>query len=70
MGKEIVNQVQEVQRVPGRINPRKNTSTLTVINLAKIKDKILKATNAIQENSHKFISWSFSRNSASQKGVA
>ena len=23
--KEIVNQVQEAQRVPGRINPRKNT---------------------------------------------
>ena len=22
MGKEIVNQVQEAQRVPGRINPR------------------------------------------------
>ena len=25
MGKEIVNQVQEAQRVPGRINPRRNT---------------------------------------------
>ena len=25
MGKEIVTQVQEVQRVPGRINPRRNT---------------------------------------------
>ena len=25
MGKEIVNQVQEAQRVPYRINPRKNT---------------------------------------------
>ena len=24
MGKEIVNQVQGVQRVPGRINPRSN----------------------------------------------
>ena len=24
MGKEIVNQVQEVQRVPYRINPRRN----------------------------------------------
>ena len=27
MGKEIVNQVQEAQRVPGRINPRRNTPT-------------------------------------------
>ena len=25
MGKERVNQVQKVQRVPGRINPRRNT---------------------------------------------
>ena len=25
MGKEIVNQIQEVQRVPYRINPRRNT---------------------------------------------
>jgi len=25
MGKKIVNQVQEAQRVQGRINPRKNT---------------------------------------------
>ena len=25
MGKEIVNQVQEVQRLPYRINPRRNT---------------------------------------------
>ena len=46
MGKEIVNQVQEVQRVPGRINPRRNASRHTVIKLTKIKgrDKILKAT--------------------------
>ena len=25
IGKETVNQVQEAQRVPGRINPRRNT---------------------------------------------
>ena len=25
MGKEIINQVQETQRVPNRINPRRNT---------------------------------------------
>ena len=45
-GKEIVNQVQEVQRVPGRINPRRNTERYIVIKLMKIKDKdkILKAT--------------------------
>ena len=31
MGKEIVNQVQEPQRVLGRINPRRNTSRHIVI---------------------------------------
>ena len=44
--KEIVNQVQEAQSVPGRINPRRNTPRHTVIKLTKIKDrdKILNAT--------------------------
>ena len=46
MGKEIVNQVQEAQRVPGRINPRRNTPRHIIIKLTKIKDKdkMLKAT--------------------------
>ena len=46
MGKEIVSQVQEVQRVLGRINLRRNTQRNIVIKLTKIKekDKILKAT--------------------------
>ena len=46
MGKKLVNQVQEAQRVPGRINPRRNTLRHTVIKLTNIKnkDKMLKAT--------------------------
>ena len=32
MGKEIVNQVQEAQRVQYRINPRRNTSRHRLIN--------------------------------------
>ena len=46
MGKKIINHVQEAQRVPGRINPRRNTLRHIVIKLTKIKDrdKILKAT--------------------------
>ena len=46
MGKEIVNQVQEAQRVPGRINTRRNTLRHIAIKLTKIKDrdKVLKAT--------------------------
>ena len=46
MGKERATQVQEVQRVPGRINPSRNTPRHIVIKLTKIKDKekLLKAT--------------------------
>ena len=45
MGKEIVTQVQEVQRVLVRINPRRNTPRYIVIKLTKIKhkEKLLKA---------------------------
>ena len=45
MGKQIATQLQEAQRVPYRINPRRNTPRHIVIKLAKIKDKekLLKA---------------------------
>ena len=33
MGKEIITQVQETQRVPNRINPRQNTPRHILINL-------------------------------------
>ena len=51
MGKEIVNQVQEVQRVPYRINPRRNMPRHILIKLSKIKykEKILKATREKQQ---------------------
>ena len=39
MGKEIATQVQEVQRVPGRINPRRNTPRHMVVKLEKLKTK-------------------------------
>ena len=44
-GKKIVNQVQEAQRVPYRINPRRNASRHILIKLTKTKHKerILKA---------------------------
>ena len=46
MGKEIVDQVQETQRVPGRINPKRNALRHIVFKLTKIKhrDKVLKVT--------------------------
>ena len=45
MGKEIVNQVLEAQRVPYRIHARRNTPRHILIKLSKIKykEKILKA---------------------------
>ena len=39
MGKEIIIQVQETQRVPNRINPRQNTPRHILIKLAKVKRK-------------------------------
>ena len=35
VGKEIVNQVQETLRIPGRINPGENTPTFVIIKLTK-----------------------------------
>ena len=37
MGKEVVTQVQEAQRAPGRINPKRNMPRHIVIKLTKIK---------------------------------
>ena len=39
MGNEIVNQVQEVQRIPYRIHPRRNTLRHILIKLTEIKHK-------------------------------
>ena len=57
MGKEIVNQVQEAQRVPYRINPWKKTPRHILIKLSKIKykEKILKATREKQQITYKGI---------------
>ena len=55
MGKEIATQVQEAQRVPYRINPRRNTPRNIVIKLAKIKDKekLLKAAREKRQITYK-----------------
>ena len=77
MGKEIVYQLQEAQRVPYRTNPRRNMLRHILIKLSKIKykEKILKAAREEQQITYKGIpirltAVFFSRNSASQKGVA
>ena len=55
MGKEIAIQVQEAQRVPHRINPRRKIPRHTVIKLAKIKDKekFLKAAREKRQITYK-----------------
>ena len=57
MGKEIVTQVQETQRVPNKINPRQNTPRHILIKLTKIKhrEQTLKAAREIQQITHKRI---------------
>ena len=57
MGKEIVNQVQEVQSVPYRINPRRNTPSHVLIKQSKIKykERILKAAREKQKITYKGI---------------
>ena len=40
MGKEIINKVQEVQRVPARINPTRSTPRHIVIKLTKLKTEM------------------------------
>ena len=54
MGKEIITQVQETQKVPNRINLRWNTLRHVLIKLTKIKHKeqILKAAREKQQITH------------------
>ena len=55
MEKEIVNQVQEAQRIPYRINPRRNMPRHIVIKSSKTKHKerILKAAREKQQVTYK-----------------
>ena len=57
MGKEIVNQVQEEQRVTYKINSRRNTPRHILIKLSKIKykEKILRAAREKQQITYKGI---------------
>ena len=55
MGKEPLTQIQEAQRVPYKINPRRNTPRHILIKLTKIKDqeKILKAAREKKQVTYK-----------------
>ena len=55
MEKEIVNPVQELQRVPYRINPRRNTPRhiLTKLTKTKHEERMLKAAREMQQVTYK-----------------
>ena len=57
MGKGIATQVQDTQKVPYRINPRRNMPRHILIKLSKIKykEKILKATREKRQITHEGI---------------
>ena len=76
MEKEIVNQFQEAQRVPYRINPRRNMLRHILIKLTKTKHKerILKAAREKQQVTYKgnpiCLTADLSAETAGQKGMA
>ena len=76
MEKKKVNQVQEAQRIPHRINPRRNTPRHILIKLEKIKHKerMLNAAREKQQVTYKgnpiHLTADLSAESASQKGMA
>ena len=52
MEKEIANQVQEAQRVPHRINSRRNMPRYILIKLTKIKHTQKRILKAVREKQH------------------
>ena len=76
MAREIdLQEVQEAQRVPKKVDPRRNTTRHIIIKLPKIKDKerILKATREKetypQRSSHKAIAGFLKRKLIGKKGL-
>ena len=75
MEKEIVNQVPEMQRVPYRIDPRRNRPRHKLIKLTKTKHKerILKAASEKQQVTYKGnpiqLTADLSPETAGQKGM-
>ena len=61
MAKERATQVQEAQRVPYRINPKRNTLRHIVIKLAKIKhkEKLLKAAREKRQITYKGMMYTY-----------
>ena len=54
LAKEIgFQEVQEAQRVPNKLDPKRNTPRHIIIKLPKIKDRILKAARAKERVTYK-----------------
>ena len=76
MEREIIDQVQEAQGVPYRINPRRNMPRHTLIKLTKTKHKerILKAARENQQVTYKgnpiHLTADLSAETIGQKGMA
>ena len=76
MEKDIVNQAQEAQRVPYRINPRRSMPRHILIKLAKTKheERILKPAREKQQVTYKgnpkCLTADLSAETAGQKGMA
>ena len=70
--KKIVNEVQETQRVPNRINPRRNMPRHILIKLTELKHKerILKSVRAKQQVTYEGNPICLSRTSVGQNGMA
>ena len=75
LAKEIdFQEVQEAQRVPKKLDPKKHTPRHIILTLPKIKDKerILKAAREkksyLQRSSHKTVTWFLKRNLAGNRG--
>ena len=62
LGKEIDLQVQDSQRVPKKLDPRRNTPRHVIIKLPKIKyERILKASRGKETVTYKGLSADFSK---------
>ena len=72
MVKEIASQVQEIQRVPNRINPKTHVNQINKDQTqgANIKTSKGEEINNTQGDPHKDNGSSFNRNSSGKKGMA
>ena len=70
VAKEIdFQEVQEAQRVPKKLDPRRNTPRHIINTLPKIKDKERILQAAREKDTHKTVSWFLKRDLTGKKGL-